>query len=335
MRKVNMTCKNCLVLELQFEIRLKGTQNLSMVDTIMNHFNRRGFKINIDNGHLIIHESGVREFLDFCHDFMDAAQIDFRLDEDSWKPISEIETILEMQWIDDVILRNAIVSYSQPIVTVNEEIYAYEVLSRFTRQDGSLIYPNEIFTAARSRGRLYALDRSCRMAAVRYAAILNKKTFINFIPTSIYSPEFCLQSTIKLANQLQIDPNQFVFEVVESDKVDDVEHLKTILDYYNQKGFQYALDDVGEGYSTLEMLGDLKPHYMKLDMKYVQGVSKDAEKQKVALQFLAKALEVNATPLAEGIENREDFEWLKQKGYQLFQGYYFGKPSIEPIRKIG
>lgn len=55
---------------------------------------------------------------------------------------------------------------------------------------------------------------------------------------------------------LKIDPNQFVFEVVESDKVEDLEHLKRILNYYNEKGFQYALDDVGEGYSTLEMLSD-------------------------------------------------------------------------------
>lgn len=55
---------------------------------------------------------------------------------------------------------------------------------------------------------------------------------------------------------LKIDPNQFVFEVVESDKVEDLEHLKRILNYYNEKGFQYALDDVGECYSTLEMLSD-------------------------------------------------------------------------------
>ncbi|CAM5495904.1 Diguanylate phosphodiesterase OS=Lysinibacillus sphaericus OX=1421 GN=LS41612_16490 PE=4 SV=1 [Lysinibacillus sphaericus] len=164
------------------------------------------------------------------------------------------------------------------------------------------------------------------------AGILTFSSF--FIPTSIYSPEFCLQTTVQLANQLGIDPNQFVFEVVESDKVDDIEHLKSILNYYKQKGFQYALDDVGEGYNTLEMLADLKPQYMKLDIKYVQGVSGNSEKQAVAKQFLAKAFEVNAISLAEGIESRADFEWLKENGYQLFQGYLFGKPSMHPQRKL-
>ena len=329
-----MPCKSCLVLELQFEIQLKGTKNLSMIPTVVNHFQRRNLMFKKDGDHFIIHESGIKEFLDFARHYLEIEHIDYRFEDKDWKPINEIEEILNMQWIDEVIRKKSVVSYSQPIVDANEEIYAYEVLSRFPREDGSLIYPNEIFTAARSRGRLYALDRLCRMTAVRYSAILKKKTFINFIPTSIYSPEFCLQSTVNLANQLHIDPNQFVFEVVESDQVDDIEHLKTILNYYKEKGFQYALDDVGEGYSTLEMLADLQPHYMKLDIKYVQGVSTDPEKQKVSQIFLKKAMEVNATPLAEGIESREDFEWLKQSGYQLFQGYLFGKPSIDPIRKI-
>jgi len=327
-----MPCKSCLVLELQYDIQLKGNQNLSMMEKVVNHFKRRGFLISANEDYLVIHESGVREFLDFCLDYMDKEHVNFRLENREWQPISEIEDILEMKWIDEVIRKKSVISYSQPIVDASEEIYAYEILSRFPREDGTLIYPNEIFTAARSRGRLYALDRICRMAAVSYAAVLKKKTFINFIPTSIYSPEFCLQTTVQLANQLGINPNQFVFEVVESNKVDDIDHLKSILNYYKQKGFQYALDDVGEGYNTLEMLADLQPHYMKLDIKYVQGVSKDSEKQTVAKQFLAKAFEVNATPLAEGIESREDFEWLKENGYQLFQGYLFGKPSLNPQR---
>ncbi|WP_102693288.1 EAL domain-containing protein [Rummeliibacillus pycnus] len=325
-----MTCKNCLILELQFEILLSGHKNISMTDTIFNHFTRRNLIIKIKDNHLFINESGVREFLDFCKDYMDEENVFFRLENAEWRPIDDIQNIIDMQWIDEVIRKKSVISYSQPIVDINEEIYAYEVLSRFTREDGSLIYPNEVFTAARNRGRLYALDRICRMSAVKYSASLKKKTFINFIPTSIYSPEYCLKSTVQLTNQLGIDPTQFVFEVVESDKVDDIDHLKRILNYYNEKGFQYALDDVGEGYSTLDMLTDLKPHYMKLDIKYVQNVSMDRKKQEISKSFLKKALELGAIPLAEGIESREDFDWLKQNGYQLFQGYLFGKPSIIP-----
>ena len=97
-----------------------------------------------------------------------------------------------------------------------------------------------------------------------------------------------------------------------------LDHLKRILTYYNEKGFQYALDDVGEGFSTIDMLSSLQPHYMKLDIKYVQGVADDSNKQKVAQSFLNKAIEIGSIPLAEGVETREDFEWLKQIGLSTF-----------------
>ena len=330
-----MQCKNCLMLELEYEILFTGESNLSNLQQVIDHLNRRKFLIKEDNNTMFVKESGVR-VSDFCQDFMDMEMISFRVEKDEqWKPICEIENVLQLDWIDDVIREKRVVSFSQPIVDEHATIFGYEILSRFIREDESFIYPNEIFAAARSRGRLYALDRMCRLAAVSYSAILNdKKVFINFIPTSIYSPEFCLRSTMQLANELNIDPTQFIFEVVESDKVEDIDHLKSILAYYRERGFQYALDDVGEGYSTLEMLDDLKPQYMKLDMKYVQGVATDEEKQKIALLFLEKAFEVGAVPLAEGVEQLEDFGWLKEKGYQLFQGYLFGKPSAVPQKDV-
>ncbi|MGK7377128.1 EAL domain-containing protein [Planococcus sp. 1R117A] len=327
-----MQCNNCSVAELKFEIKVEGESNLSALPQIVDHMERRGIPVKAKEQGLLIPESGAKEFMDFCRHFMELEQVTFRVNTGAWRPFAEIETVMDMQWIDEVIQKELITCHYQPIVDATGKIFAYEMLARFQNEDGSVIYPNEIFPAAKNRGRLYALDRVCRMTAVKYAAALKDvKAFINFIPTSIYSPEFCLRSTTLLANQLGVNPEQLVFEVVETEKVEDLEHLKTILAYYKEKGFEYALDDVGEGYSTIEMLADLKPNYMKLDMQYVQGVSNDAAKQKIALQFLEKALEVGSVPLAEGIEERADFDWLKQQGYQLFQGYYFGKPAASPL----
>lgn len=327
-----MSCRNCRVEKLMFEFVVEGEEHLLFISDIVEQFNKRELSICVSENTISIEEAGVRAFIDFCSDHIDTNHIFFRINEEPLRPISEIEQILDLQWIDDVIKEERVVCYFQPIVNAQEEIYAYEMLSRFQNEDGTMLYPNEVFTAAKERGRLYALDRLCRMTAVRYSAPLNKKAFINFIPTSIYSPEFCLKSTISLANKLGVDPSLFVFEVVETEKVDDLDHLKEILTYYNERGFQYALDDVGEGHSTIKMLSDLKPHFMKLDMKYVQGVAKDSTKQEVANSFLEKALEIGSVPLAEGVETQEDFEWLKEKGYQLFQGYLFGKPSPDPKR---
>lgn len=326
-----MECNNCTVASLKFEIRLEGELNSSVLEQVAEFLERREMAVVRKENKLQMDEKGAREFLDFCNDLLNPDEATFRINRESWQPLAAMEHVFNMAWIDDVIKHERLICHYQPIVDVYGKVFAYEMLSRFQNEDGSTIYPNEIFPAARSRGRLYALDRVCRMTAVKHAAVLNgEKAFINFIPTSIYSPEFCLRSTTDLANELGVDPKQLVFEVVESEQVGDMDHLKRILSYYKEKGFQYALDDVGEGYSTAEVLAELKPKYMKLDMKYVQGVAEDIEKQAVAMNFLKKALEIDSVPLAEGIEVEEDFAWLKNKGYQLFQGYYFGKPAATP-----
>ena len=330
-----MGCTSCRVDDLKFEIKIEGETNLHILPNVIEHLGRREITVKVENNILIIKESGVKEFLDFCIDHMNFENVSFRLPDQEWRAIREVEQILEVQWIDEIIEKELITCFFQPIVNVKKEIYAYEILSRFKKEDGSTMYPNEVFSAAKSRGRLYALDRICRMTAVRNAVLLkNVKTFINFIPTSIYSPEFCLRSTTKLANELGVDSSQLVFEVVETEKVDDIDHLKKILAYYKDKGFQYALDDVGEGYNTIELLADIKPNYMKLDMKFVQGVADDVSKQETAKKLIDMALEIGSVPLAEGVETQEDFDWMKECGYELFQGYFFGKPAPSPIERV-
>lgn len=327
-----MQCNSCSVAAIKFEIKLEGENNLSALQIVIDHLERREIEVINKGNKLQMDEIGAREFLDFCSDLLDVDQVVFRINQEAWQPLKGMSQVFATEWIDDVIQHERLTCHYQPIVDADESIFAYEMLARFKNEDGSMIYPNEIFPAAKTRGRLYALDRVCRMTAVKYAAALKgEKAFINFIPTSIYSPEFCLRSTISLSEQLGVDPKSLVFEVVETERVDDIDHLKKILTYYREKGFDYALDDVGEGYSTIELLADLKPKYMKLDMQYVQNIAEDAEKQRVAKKFLEKALEIGSIPLAEGIETREDFDWLKLSGYQLFQGYYFGKPAASPL----
>ncbi|WP_249435779.1 EAL domain-containing protein [Paenibacillus sp. Marseille-Q4541] len=276
---------------------------------------------------LFIYESAVTSLNDFCQDHMDMDQMQFRIFKEPWRPFRDWHIPHALQWVDDIILQKKIVCYAQPIVEKHGSVIAHEMLARFVQNDGSLLSPFEVFEAAKLRGRLYALDRLCRMEAVRASAGLSGLVFINFIPTSIYSPQHCLSSTIKLAEEIGASPSKFVFEVVETEKVDDLEHLKNILGYYKERGFQYALDDVGEGYSTIELLREIRPHYMKLDKKYVQSVAKSEEKQKVAQTMLEAALQSGSIPLAEGVEEIEDFVWLRDCGFRMFQGYLFGRPA--------
>ncbi|MDX6152657.1 EAL domain-containing protein [Marinococcus sp. PL1-022] len=182
----------------------------------------------------------------------------------------------EASWVDDVIDQRKILPHYQPIVEAPKgevpAIVGHEMLSRGRQDDGSLIAPFHLLEAARKRDRLFALDRAYRITCVEHAGrIKDQLIYINFIPTAIYVPEHCLATTIHYIKKQNIRPENVVFEVVESDEVKNIEHLKSILNYYKQHGFQYALDDVGTGVNGLEKLAYLEPNIVKLAREYVDG----------------------------------------------------------------
>ncbi|MEK0315928.1 EAL domain-containing protein [Cohnella sp. 56] len=325
-----MSCRQCLTGEPIYEFSLEGAENEQVAAQIARFMEERGAEIKPERQSLQIRESAAADFYDFCADHMQLQRMSFRVDGAEWEPMHRLPERLRERWVDGIIAEERIVSYAQPIMDRSGGRFGYEVLARFVSEDSALLPPAEVFAAAKRRNRLYALDRMCRMAAVRSAVHLIGRVFINFIPTSIYSPQHCLKSTIALTRELGLDASRFVFEVVESERVEDVNHLRSILAYYTEQGFSYALDDVGEGYSTPELLRDIRPHYMKLDRGAVDGVSRDGDKQRTAEQMLAASLQAGAVPLAEGIEREEDYLWLRELGYQLFQGYLWGRPEPVP-----
>lgn len=237
----------------------------------------------------------------------------------------------------DILENESLTSYFQPIIDMKtKEIFAYEMLTRGVLPNGDLMYPNDLFSKSTRYNTNFKLDKLCRESALKTAAIkkVSSKIFINFIPTSIYDPEFCLKSTVKWAKQLEHDPKNIVFEVVETENIKDKEHLKKILDYYRKEGFLIALDDVGEGYSSLNMLIDIKPDIIKIDRNIIDRIDEDKMKQSVykALQRISE--ENNIKLLAEGVERAQELNTLEELGVDYVQGYYFARPSAEPIREI-
>ncbi|WP_080145405.1 EAL domain-containing protein [Marinilactibacillus piezotolerans] len=324
-----MVCINCST----FGQRIAFQLNELLLPLISKHFTRYGHEFEVEGLTLITNESGANDVYNFLNGIELTDGIQFRINQQEWHTIDHFSEYIDAAWIDSIINEQHLKMHFQPIVKTDGTIYGYELLARFHDDDGNTLYPNTIFPAAKARGRTFALDRVCRIHAVKQVDRLqaDQKVFINFIPTAIYSPEHCLRTTTLIAKRLNIDPRRIVFEVVETEQIADLDHLKTILHYYQNHGFEYALDDVGAGFNTLEVLKEMKPPYMKLDMEYAQNVSEDPEKQAVAAAFLETARTFQAIPLAEGIERIEDFNWLKSLGYELFQGYLFGKPEPEPL----
>ncbi|MBE0490915.1 MAG: EAL domain-containing protein [Sulfurospirillum sp.] len=237
----------------------------------------------------------------------------------------------------DIINNESITSHFQPILSHTEKnIFGYEALARGVKQDGSLMFPDELFTKSAQNNMNFKVDRLCRESALKNAAVkkITQKVFINFIPTTIYDPKFCLASTVKWANQLEFDPKNIIFEVIETEQAKDVEHLKNILLYYRKQGYKIALDDVGAGYSGLNLLIDLHPDIIKVDRKIIDGIDRDSLKQSIykALYDICRMHDI--TVLAEGIETPYEYSFIESVGVDLMQGYYFAKPTAEPVRQI-
>ncbi|MBD7984939.1 EAL domain-containing protein [Sporosarcina sp. Sa2YVA2] len=254
------------------------------------------------------------------------------------KPIMEFQAEREASWIDELIKKKAIVTHFQPIVSVTNgqaEIFGNELLSRGLDNNSNIISPYLLFEAARKRNRLFALDRLCRLESINNALpVADKLIFINFIPTAIYVPEHCLATTFAAIKKLGIKPEQVVFEVVETDKIENMAHLLKILEYYRSHGIKYALDDVGTGFNDLDLLSRMEPDFVKLAREYTDGVSTDPAKWEVAKLVMDMAHKVGARALAEGVEQKEDLDCLIEMGYDLYQGYLFAKPSEIPVEAL-
>lgn len=230
-----------------------------------------------------------------------------------------------------VIENRRLTTYFQPIFSAQDKgLFAFECLSRGFAEDGRLIPPIELFEKARLLGMQFALDKVTREVSIENAAnnrINDYKVFINFLPTAIYNPQDCLQSTTKTAEIFGIRPSNLVFEVVESEQIKDVPHLRSILDYYKSKGFQSALDDFGSGYSSLKMLDELSPDYVKVDIHFIRDIDSNNFKQSVVQAIVSLAQEKGIKTLAEGIETQGEYATVRNLGVDLVQGYLFGRPS--------
>lgn len=237
-------------------------------------------------------------------------------------------------WVRDLLREGRLVTHFQPIVpsAAPGELFGYECLMRGLGTDGELIAPGRIIEAARAAGLLFQLDQQARLAAIAGAVAhkLRTKIFINFNPTAIYNPAYCLRRTVNAIQAAHIAPEQVVFEVVESDAAADVSHLQNILDFYRKAGFHVALDDLGAGYSSLVLLAQLRPDFLKLDRELIAGVDRDPYKAQIAAKLLELAHNLDIPTIAEGVETAEELDWAQAHGATYIQGFYIARPALPP-----
>lgn len=246
-------------------------------------------------------------------------------------PLSRIIGQARSNWLIDLLHEGRLTSLFQPIVHASapERPFAHEALLRGVADDGALISAGLLLDGGRDAGLLFHLDLAARRSAIREAAArgLDGKIFINFNPTAIYDPTFCLRSTVAAIDAAGIERERIVFEVTETDRPHDLAHLQRILRYYREAGFGVALDDFGAGFSSLNLLHQLRPDYLKLDMDLLRGVHTDRYKAAIASKILEVTRELGLQTIAEGIEDPAELAWARDHGADYVQGYLIGRPG--------
>jgi EAL domain-containing protein (putative c-di-GMP-specific phosphodiesterase class I) len=154
---------------------------------------------------------------------------------------------------------------------------------------------------------------------------------INFLPNAVYRPETCIRATLQAAKSFNFPIEHIIFEITEGEKIEDKSHLIAIIQEYKRQGFKTAIDDFGAGYSGLNLLAEFQPDLIKLDLALVRNIHQDKVKQAILHGIMIVCQEVGIDIIAEGIETKEELDFLVQSGIRYVQGFYFAKPEFEKL----
>ena len=242
----------------------------------------------------------------------------------------------ELAALTRILDEDLLVPVFQPILDFRvRAILGYEALIRGP-VGGMLARPDQLFGAAARHGLSLRLEHACREASLRTFARqrLAGKLFLNVTPDCLLDPRLMNGATRDLLNELGIPPNRIVLELTENQRISDMPGIQDALQHYRGRGFQIAIDDLGEGFANLRMWSELRPEYVKIDKHFIHGIADDRIKFHFvrAMQDLAEIC--NASLVAEGIEREEDFVCIRDMGIACGQGYFIAHPEASPVRNL-
>ncbi|MCI8904998.1 MAG: EAL domain-containing protein [Enterobacter sp.] len=230
------------------------------------------------------------------------------------------------------ILQGEIVPYYQPIVNGDTGgLYGVEVLARWKHPKSGFIPPDVFIPIAERSGLIIPLTKGLMAKVVTQLKPLLSKLpdgfhiGVNISARHIDAPSFIGDCRV-FGKGFQGKEVKLVLEVTEREPLVDNPHLVENLNLLHKAGFVIALDDFGTGYSGLSCLNALAIDYIKIDKSFVNRVSEEKDSTILLDCVIDLAKKLSLRIVAEGVETKEQLEYLNRNEITLLQGYYFGKP---------
>ncbi len=228
--------------------------------------------------------------------------------------------------------RNEFILYYQPqIHGQSGKIWGAEALVRWQHREKGLINPGEFIALAEETGLIIPLGEWVLGEAARQVVKWHESGFeelvvsVNISALQFAQPDF-LTKVLQIVQDAGADPKYIELELTESVLMADIDASVVTLKKFNDLGYRIAIDDFGTGFSSLNYLRHLPIHLLKIDQSFVREML--AEKASLAIvdSVISLAHSLGMETIAEGVENKEEYEVLCEHGCGFIQGYYFAKP---------
>lgn len=236
----------------------------------------------------------------------------------------------------EIMKSRALTPLFQPIVDLaNGTIGGYEGLIRGP-SNSPLHSPLQLFRAAALCHKGVAVEHLCRRVTLEGFAKLRLPgdLFLNVSPECLLQPEAPYGETLNTLHELGIDPQRVVIELTEQQPTYDYDLLREAVHHYRAMGFRIAIDDLGEGFSSLRLWSELRPEFVKIDMHFIQGCDSDPVKRQFLRSIQEIAINSGSQVIAEGIETFSELSCVRDIGIVRGQGYYFARPLAMPQHSL-
>lgn len=238
------------------------------------------------------------------------------------KPPSDRELI---DAVNEILHKDMITAAFQPIVDIRQKrIHGHETLMRV---DHPLISsPLVLLDCAEKLNVLRDVSFDIHRAAMRRVDNLERgqKLFINLHPRDFIEYENLDDPTNPFYGA---DLSKLVLEITERYLLQPDDRIHSIIRFFKGLGAGIALDDLGSGFSNLEVLTSLEPDYIKLDISLIREIHRNKSKQKLIKSLLYYCEQIGCACIAEGIETEEEYGVLSELDCSLIQGFYLARPG--------
>lgn len=232
----------------------------------------------------------------------------------------------------DAMQYNQFQLFYQPQIDASGKVNGAEALIRWIHPQRGMVSPMDFIPVAEDSGLIIPLGKwivetACQQLVTwsKDPATANLSIAINVSARQFQQSNF-VEQILSVLQKTGADPHKLKLELTESMLVENQQDIITKMTSLRQHGIKFSLDDFGTGYSSLSYLKRLPINELKIDKSFVNDVLDDANDASIARMIIRLAQSMELSVIAEGVETKEQRDWLESEGCFKYQGYYFGRP---------